>query len=111
MRREGSLMTPSSETPAITREYYHLFLFAIPSSSSDLINTFASSTTTTTNYYYYYYCYYYHCPLLPPNSSFMIVNGATKYGDMEHFRTQLATFKGDVCFEYLHERQLLALQV
>lgn len=40
----------------------------------------------------------------------MIVNGATKHGDMEHFREQLQGFKGDACFEYFHEQQLLALQ-
>lgn len=40
----------------------------------------------------------------------MIVNGATKHGDIKHFREKLAEFKGDVCFEYLHEKQLLALQ-
>jgi len=40
----------------------------------------------------------------------MIVNGATKHGDMAHFNEQLKQFKGDVCFEYFHEQQLLALQ-
>lgn len=40
----------------------------------------------------------------------MIVNGATKHGDMAHFNEQLKAFKGDVCFEYFHEQQLLALQ-
>ena len=43
----------------------------------------------------------------------MVVNGATKFGDMEHFKTQLAAFKakgGDVSMEYLHEQNLIALQ-
>lgn len=40
----------------------------------------------------------------------MIVNGATKDGDMAHFREQLESFQGDACFEYYHEQQLLALQ-
>lgn len=52
-------------------------------------------------------------PLPPPlfPFSYMIVNGATKHGDMKHFNEQLKAFKGDVCFEYYHEQQLLALQV
>ena len=42
---------------------------------------------------------------------YMVVNGATKFGDMEHFEQQLATFQGDVTMEYLEdEYQLLALQ-
>lgn len=43
----------------------------------------------------------------------MVVNGATKFGDMEHFKTQLAAFTakgGDVSMEYLHEQNLIALQ-
>ncbi|TFJ88518.1 hypothetical protein NSK_000092 [Nannochloropsis salina CCMP1776] len=42
--------------------------------------------------------------------TYMIVNGATKGGDMAHFKEQMESFKGDVCFEYFHEQQLLALQ-
>jgi len=42
--------------------------------------------------------------------TYMIVNGATKTGDMAHFNEQMKTFEGDVCFEYFHEQQLLALQ-
>ena len=40
----------------------------------------------------------------------MVVNGACKHGDMEHFKTQMADFKGDVHMEYLETHQLLALQ-
>jgi aminomethyltransferase len=42
--------------------------------------------------------------------TYMIVNGATKTGDMEHFNERMKNFEGDVCFEYFHEQQLLALQ-
>ncbi len=41
------------------------------------------------------------------------MNGATKFGDMEHFKVQLDQFKakgGDVSMEYLHEQNLIALQ-
>jgi aminomethyltransferase len=31
---------------------------------------------------------------------YMVVNGATKFGDMEHFNAQLAKFQGDVTMEY-----------
>jgi aminomethyltransferase len=41
----------------------------------------------------------------------MVVNGATKQGDMKHFDEQLKSFKGDASYEYFHELQLLALQV
>jgi aminomethyltransferase len=42
---------------------------------------------------------------------YMVVNGATKFGDMAHFNEQLASFTGDVTMEYLEESmQLLALQ-
>lgn len=42
---------------------------------------------------------------------YMVVNGATKFGDMEHFRQQMADFGGDVTMEYLEDsKQLLALQ-
>ena len=42
---------------------------------------------------------------------YMVVNGATKFGDMEHFQHQLEQFDGDVTMEYLEESmQLLALQ-
>jgi hypothetical protein len=43
----------------------------------------------------------------------MVVNGATKFGDMEHFKKHLEAFKakgGDVSMEYLHEQNLIALQ-
>lgn len=40
----------------------------------------------------------------------MVVNGACKHGDMEHFKAQMADFKGDVHMEYLETHQLLALQ-
>lgn len=42
---------------------------------------------------------------------YMVVNGATKFGDMDHFQHQLATFTGDVTMEYLEDTmQLLAIQ-
>jgi len=42
---------------------------------------------------------------------YMVVNGATKEGDMEHFQEQMDAFDGDVSMEYLgDEMQLLALQ-
>jgi aminomethyltransferase len=42
---------------------------------------------------------------------YMVVNGATKFGDMVHFQQQMAAFKGDVSMEYLEDSmQLLALQ-
>jgi aminomethyltransferase len=42
---------------------------------------------------------------------YMVVNGATKFGDMEHFKEQMAQFKGDVTMEYLEDSmQLLAIQ-
>jgi aminomethyltransferase len=42
---------------------------------------------------------------------YMVVNGATKFGDMDHFRAQLTDFGGDVTMEYLEDTmQLLALQ-
>jgi aminomethyltransferase len=42
---------------------------------------------------------------------YMVVNGATKFGDMQHFNEQLASFSGDVTMEYLEDSmQLLALQ-
>ena len=41
----------------------------------------------------------------------MVVNGATKFGDMKHFEEQLASFSGDVTMEYLEDdMQLLAIQ-
>lgn len=43
----------------------------------------------------------------------MVVNGATKYGDMKHFDEKLASFRakgGDVKYEYLHTQNLVALQ-
>mmetsp|Transcript_9531 Transcript_9531/g.14723 ORF Transcript_9531/g.14723 Transcript_9531/m.14723 type:complete len:409 (+) Transcript_9531:133-1359(+) len=42
---------------------------------------------------------------------YMVVNGATKFGDMEHFQEQMEEFNGDVSMEYLEDSmQLLALQ-
>jgi hypothetical protein len=44
----------------------------------------------------------------------MVVNGATKYGDMKHFDEHLAAFRAkgfDVSYEYLHNQNLVALQV
>jgi aminomethyltransferase len=42
---------------------------------------------------------------------YMVVNGATKFGDMKHFNEQLKVFDGDVTMEYLEDSmQLLALQ-
>ena len=42
---------------------------------------------------------------------YMVVNGATKFGDMKHFQEQMANFDGDVSMEYLEDTmQLLALQ-
>jgi aminomethyltransferase len=42
---------------------------------------------------------------------YMVVNGATKFGDMKHFEEQLAEFTGDVTMEYLEDSmQLLAIQ-
>jgi len=42
---------------------------------------------------------------------YMVVNGATKFGDMEHFKEQMDDFDGDVSMEYLEDTmQLLALQ-
>ena len=42
---------------------------------------------------------------------YMVVNGATKFGDMKHFQEQMEVFQGDVTMEYLEDsKQLLALQ-
>jgi aminomethyltransferase len=42
---------------------------------------------------------------------YMVVNGATKFGDMEHFRKHMAAFDGEVCMDYLEDtKQLLAVQ-
>jgi aminomethyltransferase len=42
---------------------------------------------------------------------YMVVNGATKFGDMKHFQEQMNSFNGDVTMEYLEDsKQLLALQ-
>ena len=42
---------------------------------------------------------------------YMVVNGATKFGDMKHFEEQMASFDGEVCMDYLGDAmQLLALQ-
>jgi aminomethyltransferase len=42
---------------------------------------------------------------------YMVVNGATKFGDMEHFQNQMSQFDGEVCMDYLEDTmQLLAIQ-
>ena len=42
---------------------------------------------------------------------YMVVNGATKFGDMKHFQEQMDMFTGDVTMEYLEDgMQLLAIQ-
>ena len=42
---------------------------------------------------------------------YMVVNGATKHGDMAHFKKQMEEFGGDVSMEYLEESMaLVALQ-
>lgn len=41
---------------------------------------------------------------------FMVVNGACKHGDLEHFEQQRAVFGGDVVIEHRTDLQLLALQ-
>lgn len=42
---------------------------------------------------------------------YMVVNGATKFGDMKHFQEQMAEFDGDVSMEYLEDaKQLFAIQ-
>jgi aminomethyltransferase len=42
---------------------------------------------------------------------YMVVNGATKFADMEHFQKQMDNFKGEVCMEYLKDdMQLVAIQ-
>ena len=42
---------------------------------------------------------------------YMVVNGATKFGDMKHFEGQMSSFDGDVTMEYLEDSmQLLAIQ-
>ena len=42
---------------------------------------------------------------------YMVVNGATKFGDMKHFQEQMTKFDGDVTMEYLEDTmQLLAIQ-
>lgn len=42
---------------------------------------------------------------------YMVVNGATKFGDMTHFEQQMKEFGGDVSMEYLGDAmQLLAIQ-
>ena len=45
------------------------------------------------------------------NYIYMVVNGATKLGDMQHFQDQMQLFGGDVSMEYLgDDMQLLAVQ-
>ena len=34
----------------------------------------------------------------------MVVNGATQFGDMAHFKKQMEIFDGDVTMEYLEDR-------
>jgi aminomethyltransferase len=51
----------------------------------------------------------------PKGSIYMVVNGATKHGDMAHFDRQIQEFKAknpgaDVKYEYKHEQNLVALQ-
>lgn len=42
---------------------------------------------------------------------YMVVNGATKFGDMEHFQKHLDAYDGDVTMEYLEDtKQLFAVQ-
>jgi len=42
---------------------------------------------------------------------YMVVNGATKHGDMKHFQEQMDAFDGDVTMEYLQDDySLIALQ-
>lgn len=42
---------------------------------------------------------------------YMVVNGATKHGDMKHFKEQMEAFNGDVSMEYLGDDvQLMAVQ-
>jgi aminomethyltransferase len=42
---------------------------------------------------------------------YMVVNGATKFGDMKHFKEQMESFDGDVNMEYLEDSmQLMAIQ-
>jgi len=42
---------------------------------------------------------------------YMVVNGATKFGDMKHFQEQMDAFDGEVCMDYLEDSmQLLAIQ-
>src|SRR5690606_15826762 len=40
----------------------------------------------------------------------MVVNGATKWTDLEHFKKHLSDFNGDVTVEHMEDQQLLALQ-
>jgi aminomethyltransferase len=42
---------------------------------------------------------------------YMVVNGATKHGDMKHFQEQMDQFDGEICMDYLEDSmQLLAIQ-
>jgi glycine cleavage system aminomethyltransferase T len=40
----------------------------------------------------------------------MVVNGACKYKDMDHFKKYMNQFKMDVKMDYQGDRQLVALQ-
>ena len=41
---------------------------------------------------------------------YMVVNGATKFTDMDHFQQQLEDFDGDVTMELVQGSGLIALQ-
>ena len=45
------------------------------------------------------------------DTHFMVVNGACKFGDMDHFDAQLKAFGGDVSYEYYDETQLSLVAV
>ena len=49
-------------------------------------------------------------PCLRILGSYQVVNGATKHGDMAHFKEQMEAFDGDVHMEYLEDMALIALQ-
>jgi len=41
---------------------------------------------------------------------YMVVNGACKHGDIAHFKEQMASFEGEVSFEYRDDLSLIAVQ-
>lgn len=53
-----------------------------------------------------------HTPWLPRTGDhvYMVVNGATKHGDMQHFKEQMEAFGGDVSMEYMEDQALVAVQ-